>query len=561
MFRHLKFRHRIGVLVALAGVALLTVTVVTMVLGWRSERELSSSETYYVPLIELDRDLKSTFAQIGRSLENAASAAEDSELEAADALQRELVQRMWTGREAMVNNGSDPAVVERKFHAYYAVARELASAMGAGASATEVAGKIEAMQRARDAFSIRLDRATAFDHRRLAAAFSSARGSQQAALRIEVAVALGALLLMVLLSWRLTRRTVRSLLAVSGGVEQLARGELGNEIEVASGDELGDLARQANRTALRLRDYRDRTEALLIETRGQAEQLRTANETVELRNQTLLAAQRQLEARAGELERANHELERTTALLHEKVSDLENVSNTLSHDLRAPLRSIRAFSQVLAEALEDKLDADAQSALDRVLQGGERMGRMLDDLYRLLRLSSEEVSAGEVAMEAVLDGVLQDLRTDLEHAGATVTHDELPTLRGNAMLVGQILRNLIANAISFHGADPPRVHVGAMRRAGEWELTVRDNGLGIQPSARERVFRLFERLGSAGAGTGVGLALCKRAVEKLGGRIWISAQGGPGTTFCFTIPQVQGSSPGAGAAANPGAEAPRTYAG
>jgi signal transduction histidine kinase len=539
MFRHLKFRHRIGVLVALAGVALLTVTVVTMVLGWRSERELSRSETYYVPLIELDRDLKSTFAQIGRSLENAAAAAEDSELDTADALQRELVQRVRSGREAIVNNGGDPAVLERELRAYYAIARELASAMSAGASAAQVAGKIEAMQRAREAFSSRLDRATAFDHRRLAAAFSTARGSQQAALRIEVAVALGALMLMMLLSWRLTRRTVRSLLAVSVGVEQLARGELGNEIEVASGDELGDLARQANRTALRLRDYRDRTEALLIETRGQAEQLRTASETVELRNVTLVTASRQLEAHAGKLERANHELERTTTLLHDKVSDLENVSNTLSHDLRAPLRSIRAFSQILAESLHDKLDADTQRSLDRVLQGSERMGRMLDDLYRLLRLSSEEVSAGEVAVVVVLAEVLQDLRADLDHAGATVTHDELPTVRGNAMLVGQILRNLIANAISFHGADLPRVHVSATRRAGDWELRVRDNGVGIQPAARERVFRLFERLGSAGTGTGVGLALCKRAVEKLGGRIWISSQGGPGTMFCFTIPMIR----------------------
>jgi two-component system, chemotaxis family, sensor kinase Cph1 len=117
-------------------------------------------------------------------------------------------------------------------------------------------------------------------------------------------------------------------------------------------------------------------------------------------------------------------------------------------------------------------------------------------------------------------------------------------VRGNAMLVGQILRNLLANAISFRGADPPQVHVGATRGAAEWELTVRDNGVGVQPDARERVFRLFERLGNDGTGTGVGLALCKRAVEKLGGRIWISPQGGPGTTFCFTIPHGQGASAG-----------------
>ncbi|MEO7730904.1 MAG: ATP-binding protein [Kofleriaceae bacterium] len=554
MFRHLKFRHRIGMLVALAGAALLAVTAVTMVLGRRSAQELSQSETRYVPLIELDRDLKSTFAQLDRSLEAAASAAEDSELEVADALQRTFVERVRAGREVIVDNGGDPAALERELRTYYTGARELAKAMIAGSPAPAIAGRIEAMQRARGVFTSHLERATAFDRRRLAAAFSTARGSQQAALQIEVAVALGALVLMSLVSWRLTRRTVRSLHAVSVGVEQLARGELGSEIEVASGDEIGDLARQANRTALRLRDYRDRTEALLTETRGQAEQLRTANETVELRNATLQSAQRQLEARAHELERANHELERTSALLHDKVADLENVSNTLSHDLRAPLRSIRAFSQILAESLADKLDEDARSSLDRVLQGGERMGRMLDDLYRLLRLSGAELAAGEVSVEAVLDEVVQDLRADLEQAGASVTHDALPKVRGNPMLVGQILRNLIANAITFRGVAPPVVHVSAIRNATEWELAVRDNGVGVEPEARERVFRLFERLHSTGSGTGIGLTLCRRAAEKLGGRIWISTRGGSGTTFCFTIPH----DPASAAPSTAGADALRS---
>jgi signal transduction histidine kinase len=280
------------------------------------------------------------------------------------------------------------------------------------------------------------------------------------------------------------------------------------------------------------RGYRSANEEL----QRQAEQLRTANETVVSRNATLLSAQQQLEQRAAELELVNRDLERTSLVLREKVSDLENVSNTLSHDLRAPLRSIRGFSEVLAEALHDKLDAEARDALDRVLAAGERMGRMLDDLYRLLRLSGASVAATAVAVEAVLHDVTQDLRIDFEQESAALTHDELPTLWTNGMLVRQILQNLIANAIRFRGAEPPVVHVGAVRRADAWELSVRDNGVGIRPDARERVFWLFERLSSEGAGTGVGLALCKRAVEKLGGRIWVGSHAGPGTTFCFTIP-------------------------
>jgi signal transduction histidine kinase len=523
MPRPLRFRHRIGVLVVLAGAALVTVTVVTIVLGRRSEQELSSIETLYVPLIELDRDLKATFAQVPRTLEDAVAAAEDADLVAADALQRELVLRIRLGHDAIVNNGGDPEVLERELQVYYAIARDLSKTMIAGTSVTKVDAEIDAMRIARAAFASHLDLATTPDRRRLAAAFATARGSQRDALRIEIAVAIGALVLMVLLSWRITRRTVSSLQAVSRGVEQLARGELGNEIEVASGDEIGDLAQQANRTALRLRDYRDRTETLLTETTQQAEQLRAANETVE--------------ARAGELERANQDLERTSAILREKIVDLENVSNTLSHDLRAPLRSIRGFSQVLAESLQGKLDDSSRDALDRVLRGGERMGRMLDDLFRLLRLSGAEVSAGKVSVAAVLHEVTQNLRTDLEHAGATVTYDELPTIRGNAMLVGQIFQNLIANAIKFRSVDPPRVNVSVTERPAEWEFAVRDNGIGIAPDARERVFWLFEKLGSDGTGTGVGLALCKRAVEKLGGRIWVDPQLGPGATFLFSVPR------------------------
>jgi signal transduction histidine kinase len=539
MFQHLRFGHRIAVLVVLAGVALVTVTVVTIVLGRRSEQELSSIETRYVPLIELDRDLKAMFAQIARTLEDAAAAAEGSGLDTADTQQGELVQRLRAGREAIRDNGSDPDVLERELRLYYAVARDLAKAIITGAPLAELETKMGLMRRARDAFKTRLDLATAPDRRRLAAAFSTARGSQQDALRIEVAVAVGALVLMALLSWRITRRTVTSLLAVSEGVERLARGDFGNEIAVASRDEIGDLARQANQTALRLRDYRDRTETLLTETQRQAEQLRMANETVELRNASLLLTQQQLEDRARELERANLHLEQTTTSLHDKIADLEDVSNTLSHDLRAPLRSIRGFSQILAESLHDNLDDSARDALERVLRGSERMGRMLDDLYRLLRLSGADVSTGEVAVAAVLDDVIQNLRTDLDQAGATITHDELPALRGNGMLIGQILQNLISNAINFRGVNPPMIHIGATPHADEWEFAVQDNGIGIQPDAHERVFRLFERLTSRGTGTGVGLTLCKRAVEKLGGRIWVGAHSGPGATFLFTIPHHQ----------------------
>ena len=245
-----------------------------------------------------------------------------------------------------------------------------------------------------------------------------------------------------------------------------------------------------------------------------------------------------------ELHRRNHDLralngvlERTGVALREKVADLENVNRTISHDLRAPLRSIRGFAQILAESVEGRLDADGERCLNRILLASERMGRMLDDLYSLLRLSAADESFRHIDCNDILRDTLEDVRDDLEAAAAEVTHDPLPTVRANRMLMGQIFQNLIVNAIKFRGADRPRIHVTAELQGDEWRLAVRDNGIGIPSEARERIFGLFDRLaGDSLPGTGVGLALCKRAVEKHGGRIWVDSSADEGSTFFFTIP-------------------------
>jgi two-component system, sensor histidine kinase and response regulator len=247
-----------------------------------------------------------------------------------------------------------------------------------------------------------------------------------------------------------------------------------------------------------------------------------------------------------ELHRRNHELrvlnaalERTSAALREKVADLEDVNRTISHDLRAPLRSVRGFTQLLAESLGGKLDSEAQHFLSRITLASERMTRMLDDLYSLLRLSSAEESFPDTDCGAVLRDVLEDVRSDLEAVRAVVSHDELPTLRANPMLLGQILQNLIVNAVKFRAGDRPHIHVSAEPRAGHsWQFAVRDDGLGVPADAQERIFELFNRIGGDNlSGTGVGLALCRRAVEKHGGRIWVESREGAGSTFYFTIPQ------------------------
>ena len=245
----------------------------------------------------------------------------------------------------------------------------------------------------------------------------------------------------------------------------------------------------------------------------------------------------ELHRRHHDLLRLNAALERTTTALQAKVADLENVNRTLSHDLRAPLRSIRGFTKILAETMEGKLDAEAQRCMSRILAAGERMGRMLDDLYNLLKLSAAEDTFPVTDCEAVLRNTLEDVRRDLEEAGAEVSHGPLPSMRANPMLLGQILQNLITNAIKFRGDRAPSIRVSAQRQDGAWRVAVEDNGIGIPPESHGRVFDLFDRLASDSTpGTGVGLALVKRAVEKHGGRIWIESRVNEGSCFYFTIP-------------------------
>jgi two-component system, sensor histidine kinase and response regulator len=239
-----------------------------------------------------------------------------------------------------------------------------------------------------------------------------------------------------------------------------------------------------------------------------------------------------------ELYRTNQALVSTTAALQDRIDDLEYVHKTLSHDLRAPLRSIRAFSEVVVETQRDRLDAQGLDALDRVVRAATRMTAMIEDLYAVLKFTSEEAHVSNVDVTAVLHDVIENLRSDVERVGAKVTYAAMPTLRTTRRLLVQILQNLIANAISFAGKDPLVIEVSAVRRSNAWELTVRDNGVGIPAADRERLFKLFSRLDDARSGSGVGLALCKRAVEKLGGRIWLATDGGPGAAFSFTLPDL-----------------------
>jgi PAS domain S-box-containing protein len=235
---------------------------------------------------------------------------------------------------------------------------------------------------------------------------------------------------------------------------------------------------------------------------------------------------------------AEEALARQAQELARSNAELEQFAYVASHDLQEPLRMVASYTQLLARRYRDRLDDDAHEFIGYAVDGVTRMQALISDLLAYSRVGSREGTYEPVALDAVMARTLDVLRTTLDDAGAVVTHDPLPTVAADAVQIGQVLQNLVANGVKFRGEAPPRVHVGARREEGDWVISVRDNGIGIAPEYAQRIFVIFQRLHTRAEypGTGIGLAICKKIVERHGGRIWVESAPGEGSAFHFTLP-------------------------
>jgi len=233
------------------------------------------------------------------------------------------------------------------------------------------------------------------------------------------------------------------------------------------------------------------------------------------------------------LREAHEELQRSNA-------ELEQFAYVASHDLQEPLRMVSSYTQLLMRRYGDKLDGDAKEFTAFIVDGATRMKQLIEDLLAYSRVGTRDKNFKPADAGSSLKRALINLRAAIQDSGATVTQDKLPTIQCDEVQVAQLFQNLIGNALKFRATDKaPAVHVGVADRAQEWEFMVRDNGIGIEPQYFERIFMVFQRLHNKGEypGTGIGLAIVKKVVERHGGRIWVQSQPGAGTTFHFTMPK------------------------
>jgi signal transduction histidine kinase len=313
---------------------------------------------------------------------------------------------------------------------------------------------------------------------------------------VGIASAVMLLLVVIALGVGIRAAAIRPITRLAADARQVARGDFGHEVDPGGPREVHTLAVDVNQMR----------ERILRELSA----VRAANVT--------------LEARALDLERSN--------------AELEQFAYVASHDLQEPLRKVASFCQLLQRRYIGQLDARADQYIEFAVDGAKRMQALIDDLLAFSRVGRVEREAVLVSAASALSQARVNLTAEVRKSGAVIQTTELPMVRAEFSLLTSLFQNLLSNAIKFRGDKPPVIDVAAVRQDGYWLFSVADSGIGIAPEFADRIFVIFQRLHdrTAYAGTGIGLAMCRKIVEHYGGKIWLDTEYHPGAKFNFTLP-------------------------
>ncbi len=490
-------RSKLVAIVLLTATLQTTLLLVDLVQKQRVRADLAAIERDYLPLVDLGNDVERQFVALIKSLEDAVAAQDLSALAATRADEAALLARLEQAPQSV--NRTALHGLERTIDAWYARALDVSRRLVQGESGLTLTDDIARMQGLQRAVEAGIQSTVMLDRSRLAQAFQEARRLLAEASLLRMLLRIASTLAVLVIGIGLARQIVRSLAALGQGFERFGRGEFEVPVEVRGDDELSDVAKLANRMAKNLDELNLR-----------------------------------LRARQAELERTNREI--------------EAFSYSVSHDLRAPLRSIDGFSAALLEDYGGKLPPEGQDYLRRVRAAAQRMAQLIDDILRLSRVTRAQLHRTRVDVTQLARSVGEELaRAEPERTVALDVADGL-AVRADAQLLRIVLENLLGNAWKFTGkVEEPRVEVRPAATEGLEGFSVRDNGAGFEMSQAQKLFTPFQRLHgmSEFPGTGIGLATVQRIVHSHGGRVWAEGAVNRGATFFVALPRDE---PDAGSA-------------
>jgi signal transduction histidine kinase len=482
------FRTKLMGIVGIAWLAFVLLITTGALMARRVEGQLATIRERYLPRVELEPQLDGQLERIRRGFQDAVASRDADELAANRDLERHFLELIDAARGAI--DPAEAAALRAALEDYCAAAHHVSLRLISGETGEVLLDAIASMQSKQIQVERSIKKTAAFDKQELARAFASIAHAQHTATSYQLWIGIGCLVSVLVLSLALGRGVLRTLGDLTEGFARFGKGDFGAPIPVANHDELADVARQANQMA-------------------------------------------------ASLDAIGRERDRAEAALKLANAELEVFSYSVAHDLRAPLRGMNGFAQVLLDTYKDKVDAEGQDWLQEILLNARKMGDLIDGLLALARVTRSDLRREHVDLSAIVRESATQLAASEPHRTVEVKVQDGLFAEVDSRLARALFLNLLGNAWKFTCKVPSaRIEFGATEKDGSRAFFVCDNGAGFDMAFAGKLFTPFQRLHTVSEfpGTGIGLATVQRIVHRHGGRIWAEGSVGGGATFYFTFP-------------------------